>query len=124
MQFNRYSKESIVQDSTVLDIGAFDGYMLGEFKKIDFVPLLLDINLDGLEIAKTVGVCPCLASGTYIPLKDNSVDLVMCLDVIEHIYDDRSLIKEITRVLKEDEFYFLQRLSQFEHSILAKSKGK
>ena len=96
-------KESIVKNITVLDIGAFDGYILGELKKeIDFVPLLLDINSEGLKIAKTKGICPFLGSGTHIPLKNKSVDLVMCLDVIEHIYDDRALIKEITRVLKED----------------------
>ena len=98
-------KETIIENITVLDIGAFDGYILGEIKKkIDFVPLLLDIDSEGLKIAKTRGICPFLGSGTHIPLKTNSVGLVMCLDVIEHIYDDRALIKEITRVLKEDGF--------------------
>jgi len=98
-------KQSIAENITVLDIGAFDGYISGELKKeIDFVPLLLDINIEGLKIAKTKGISPFLASGTYIPLKNNSVDLVLCLDVIEHICDDRALIKEITRVLKEEGF--------------------
>jgi ubiquinone/menaquinone biosynthesis C-methylase UbiE len=96
-------QKSIVENITVLDIGAFDGYILGELKKeINFVPLLLDINSKGLEIAKTKGISPFLGSGTQIPLKNESADLALCLDVIEHIYDDRALIKEITRVLKED----------------------
>ena len=98
-------KEAIIEDITVLDSGTFEGYILGELKKeIDFVPLLLDIDNEGLKIAKTKGFCPLLASGTHIPLKNNSVGLVMCLDVIEHIYDDRALFKEITCVLKEDGF--------------------
>ena len=96
-------QELIVENIPVLDIGAFDGYILGKFKKdIDFVPFLLDIDIEGLKIAKTKGICPLLASGTHIPLKNNSVGLVLCLDVIEHIYDDRALIKEITRILKKD----------------------
>lgn len=104
-------KETIIEDITVLDIGTFEGYILGKLKKeIDFVPLLLDIDNEGLKIAKTKGICPLLASGTHIPLKINSVGLVKCLDVIEHIYDDRTLIKEITRLLKDDGFSVISTL--------------
>lgn len=92
-----------MENTIAVDIGAFDGYILGELKKeINFIPLLLDIDIEGLKIAKTQNISPLLASGTHIPLKNNSVELLLCLDVIEHIYDEMVLLKEITRVLKKD----------------------
>lgn len=92
-----------MENTIAVDIGAFDGYFLGKLKKkINFIPLLLDINIEGLKIANKQDICPLLASGTHIPLKNNSVELVMCLDIIEHIYDDRVLFEEISRILKKD----------------------
>jgi ubiquinone/menaquinone biosynthesis C-methylase UbiE len=38
--------------------------------------------------------------GERIPLEDNSVDVLTCIEVIEHTRDDRSVIKELYRVLK------------------------
>lgn len=35
-----------------------------------------------------------------IPIKDNSVDCVLCLDFLEHVEDDIRIIREIKRVLK------------------------
>lgn len=96
-------KESIIEKMIVADIGAFDGYILGELKKeIDFVPLLIDIDVEGLKIAKERSIYPVLASGIYIPLKDNSIDIVMCLDVVEHICENNVLFKEINRILKRN----------------------
>jgi len=96
-------KKYIIQNITVLDIGAFDGFTLGELsKEIDFIPLLLDIDIEGLKIAKKRKIHPLFASGICIPLKDNSIEVVLCLDVIEHIHENRTLISEITRIVKED----------------------
>jgi len=38
--------------------------------------------------------------GERIPLEDNSVDVLTCIEVIEHTRDDRNTIKELFRVLK------------------------
>ncbi len=37
-----------------------------------------------------------------IPLEDNSVDVVLCTEVIEYIYDYKKLLFEVSRVLKQD----------------------
>ena len=37
-----------------------------------------------------------------IPLEDNSVDVVLCTEVIEYIYDYKKLLSEMSRVLKQD----------------------
>lgn len=96
-------KKSIIEKMIVADIGAFDGYILGELKKqIDFVPFLIDIDVEGLKIAEKKSIHPVLASGTNIPLKDNSVDIVICLDVVEHIRETNFLLKELDRILKKN----------------------
>ncbi len=43
-----------------------------------------------------------LAAGdiTRLPFKDNSFDLVICSEVLEHIPNDRKAVAELTRVLK------------------------
>jgi ubiquinone/menaquinone biosynthesis C-methylase UbiE len=37
----------------------------------------------------------------HIPLRNNSVDCVLCLDVIEHIENDAELLKQFRRILKD-----------------------
>jgi len=96
-------KQCIKKNFTVLDIGAFDGYILSNLtKQVDFNPILLDLDRTGLKIAQAKSISPILASGTSIPFKSNSIDLVICLDVIEHIQEGETLMHEIARVLKKD----------------------
>jgi SAM-dependent methyltransferase len=37
-----------------------------------------------------------------IPLEDNSIDVIICTEVIEYIYDYKKLLNEMNRVLKKD----------------------
>jgi len=43
-----------------------------------------------------------LANLPDIPLGDNSVDVVLCTEVIEYVYDYKKLLFEMSRVLKQD----------------------
>jgi 2-polyprenyl-3-methyl-5-hydroxy-6-metoxy-1,4-benzoquinol methylase len=101
-------KELIAENTTAVDIGAFDGYILGELRKeINFVPFLIDIDIEGLKIAKTKDICPILALGTYIPLKNSSIEMILCLDVIEHIHHTKIFLKEMADIVKNDGFLVL-----------------
>lgn len=42
------------------------------------------------------------ASALELPIEDNRVDVILCLDPIEHVKEDDKLIKKIYRVLKKD----------------------
>src|SRR5687768_9249956 len=52
--------------------------------------------------AASRGVIALVANidGGRLPYRDRSLDLVTCLDVIEHVLDPRHLIAEIGRVLR------------------------
>jgi ubiquinone/menaquinone biosynthesis C-methylase UbiE len=45
---------------------------------------------------------PICGTITDLPYRDQCFDFISCLDVLEHIKDDKSAIKEISRILKKD----------------------
>lgn len=40
------------------------------------------------------------ANGSQLPFADNSIDVIICSEVLEHIHDYLSVLKEIRRILK------------------------
>ena len=97
-------RSEVRANSVVLDVGGYDGFIV--YKLIELLPNLKDIVVDldkeGLNTAKGYGLDTLSASGCALPIQDNSVDIVLCLDLIEHVEDDYKLINEISRVLKRD----------------------
>lgn len=57
-----------------------------------------DINIDVVRTKH----CNLVASAMYLPIKDGSVDMVFCLQVLEHTDNPVLASKEINRVLKKD----------------------
>lgn len=47
-----------------------------------------------------------VASATNMPLERDSVDTVLCFNVLEHIFDYRAALSEISRVMKSDATLF------------------
>jgi ubiquinone/menaquinone biosynthesis C-methylase UbiE len=45
---------------------------------------------------------PICGTITNLPYRDRCFDFISCLDVLEHIKDDKSAIKEISRILNKD----------------------
>src|SRR5260221_7146467 len=89
---------------TVLDVGCGEGFTLARLKKekigeklegieyLDEAIKLGKINNPGIEIKK----------GTIyeLPYKDNSFDLVICTEVLEHLVDPIKALEEMVRVSK------------------------
>ena len=75
----------------------------------------LDKDLDQLKIAKASAVDNNISNAIFkqhnlekkLPLKSNSFDKVLCLDVLEHIVNRKQLLKEIKRVLKPNGLAFI-----------------
>jgi len=97
-------KDEIKDGSTILDIGGYDGYTSYRLKKIipNLAITVVDTDELGLGLAKNRGLNVICASALELPIKDKEFDVVFCFDLIEHIKEDMKLLKELSRVLKDN----------------------
>jgi SAM-dependent methyltransferase len=96
----KHSESFAEKPMRILDAGCGTGLNL-KYLQIRGDSVGLDISKDALGFSRARGsrsiIC---ASAEKLPLMSRAFDLVMALDVIEHIEDDNSVIREINRVLK------------------------
>ena len=59
------------------------------------------MDISGLVKAKQNNLNAIRGSALNLPVGDGKVDVVLCLDLIEHIDDDSKVIEEISRVLRK-----------------------
>ncbi len=94
----------IKQNSMIIDIGSYDGVISRNLQNI--IPkikvVILDKDTSGLLLAKKMGLNAIRASILNLPINRNSYDVVLCLDLIEHVEEDEMLIEELSRILKEE----------------------
>lgn len=97
-------KHEIKDGSTILDIGGYDGYISYRLKKIFSNLLITVVDTDelGLILSKDRGLKVICASALELPIRDKEFDVVLCFDLIEHIKEDVKLLKELSRVLKDN----------------------
>lgn len=84
---------------SMLDIGCREGTNL-LYCRHSQRGIGVDVDLKAVSFANEISPANChavLASGTRLPLADAGFDLVLCIDVIEHILDYPLLIEEIAR---------------------------
>lgn len=89
----------------VLDVGAGNGGVavaMANCARYDLVTLDLVPNHDLLQVRDALGVpvAPLVGDGQRLPLASSSVDVVLLLDMIEHVPDGRALAREVMRVLR------------------------
>jgi len=60
----------------------------------------LDVELERVQQAAALNLTVLCGVGEHLPLMENSFDLVLNHEVLEHVEDDRQTIREIIRVLK------------------------
>lgn len=87
-------------DALILDAGCGTGLAASELSSLGKV-VAMDVcgEVFRLKEWKTIGV-PCVGSVLEIPFQDSTFDLVVALDVLEHVADDNMAIRELYRVCK------------------------
>src|SRR3989338_5853283 len=92
----------------LLDIGCRDSGQQERFYKYSEKLFLVDVDYKVLPpfigLGKTYPVC---GDGCILQYKDNSFDAVLCAEVIEHVPDAVSMLKECKRVLKNEGYIII-----------------
>jgi len=110
---NRYSKENDV----ILDVGC------GDMRLYKYVPrnrfyYAFDISMNELSLKeklnkKNKNLYFAFASATDIPLNADTVDIVTCTEVLEHIPEYKEAIREVFRVVKPNGLFLISIPNNF-----------
>lgn len=84
----------------LLDLGCGLGGYSRALADRGFHVTALDVVPEYVERARELGVQADVYDGDRLPLKDDSVDTVMLLEVIEHLDDPARLLREARRVAR------------------------
>jgi len=93
-EFKKYSKK----DCKILDIGSGISPVSPDMKNTKFA----DISVDAVKFLKERGFNSEMEDITKLKEKNESYDVVLCSEVLEHVPDWEKGLKEIKRVLKKD----------------------
>lgn len=133
--------QKLVKGKIVLDIASGSGYgtlvLAKSAKKVIGVDVFDDTVRYAQENYPAKNIEYIQGDGVRIPLADNSVEVVVSFETIEHIEDYDTFIKEVKRVLKSDGLFVLStpndvefaegnhyHIHEFEHAELKKLVGK
>lgn len=101
--FGRLIKDiEIKKDARILDIGSSTGTNLRMLHDLGYKYVEgLDQSDEAIALCKSKGFMNVITGNACrLPYTDGSFDLVLATDIIEHIDDDISALREIYRVLK------------------------
>lgn len=111
-----FSKEGL-KELACLDIGSSNCIMSRVFADYFKQITALDTDWVALKDAKQnenkENLSLVCGDATSLPIKDKSVDVVICNQVYEHVENQLGLVKEIHRVLKDDGFCYFGAGSKY-----------
>jgi SAM-dependent methyltransferase len=67
----------------------------------------LEYSTEGAEVAHERGLPVLRSDATKLPLADDSIDLVVAFDLLEHLEDDDAAVREVHRVLRPTGTYLI-----------------
>lgn len=99
------SSLNLKTNSKILDAGCGNGFLMKELKKNSSLTKFygLDILKDSISYAKKLNPDSRFFVGnvTDMPFKDDYFDLIICSEVIEHLKNPETALKEIQRTTKK-----------------------
>jgi 2-polyprenyl-3-methyl-5-hydroxy-6-metoxy-1,4-benzoquinol methylase len=101
MKFIKDFLNKLPKNCKILDVGCGEGLLVEEFSKKGYNIIGLDLNYSSKYVKK--------GNLLKMPFKDDSFDLILCLDVLEHlsVSDQPIALAEIKRVLKKNGRFIL-----------------
>jgi SAM-dependent methyltransferase len=90
---NEFSNE-INDGENILDVGAGSGHYRCLFKNKQYVAIDMGLEQSTIQGLDVVGdIC-------FLPFKNSSFKNVICIEVLEHVWDSKKLLQELNRVLE------------------------
>jgi ubiquinone/menaquinone biosynthesis C-methylase UbiE len=94
-----------IRFDSFLEVGCGDGMVLKKLRTFLQNKNAYAIDIDLFEVKDALKNAPyCIisqASAYALPFKDNSIDLVLCCEVMEHLDNPERALEEIRRVAKK-----------------------
>ncbi len=112
---------------SVLDVGCGEGFTLARLKKEKIGKSYEGIEYDdnAIELGKKLYPTLVIKKGDIykLPYKDNSFDLVICTEVLEHLENPKKAYRELIRVSRKyillsvpnEPFFTIQRMARFQN---------
>jgi|ETNmetMinimDraft_26_1059896.scaffolds.fasta_scaffold47787_1 methionine biosynthesis protein MetW len=87
----------------IIDLGCGDGRLSGELVKKGHDVYGIDAAEDAIHEAIKLGIKAVVGDlEKELPFSENEFDVVIFVDVYEHLYDQETILKNIHRILKPD----------------------
>jgi SAM-dependent methyltransferase len=101
--FGKEAAASVAKGSLVLDAGAGQGRYKSDFSHTSYFGVDLAIGDNAWDYSNLDAYSDLVA----LPFADNTFDAVLCIQVLEHVPEPLSVLREIARVLKPGGRLFL-----------------
>lgn len=85
----------------ILDLGGGEGTYSTKLKKNGFDVICVDINEDYVKTSRERGVESYVMDGANLDFQDNSFDIILLIEVLEHVKNFDDILKEAKRVAKK-----------------------
>jgi len=94
-----------INPSTIIDVGCGEGFTLSRLQEEKVGKVLSGVdNLDtAIKLGKKINPSLKIKKGDIykLPYKDNSFDLVLCMEVLEHLERPAEALNELKRISKK-----------------------
>lgn len=92
----------------VLDVGCRVGTTLLKLNQMNYNSVGIDIDIKYVKVASNYSNCPVFRmNASNLTFDDNSFDIILCTETLEHVHNQEKTLKGFNRVLKEDGRIFL-----------------
>jgi ubiquinone biosynthesis O-methyltransferase len=103
---------------SVLDLGCGGGFMAEALARQGAQVIGVDPSAPAIEAAKVhakesgLSIDYRVGTGEHVPVADSAVDIVVCVDVLEHVSDLDAVIGEIRRALKPGGLFLFDTINR------------
>ncbi|MDP3792318.1 MAG: class I SAM-dependent methyltransferase [bacterium] len=99
--YSIFEEYNVGRGVKILDYGCGSGFIVGQLQARGYDAYGTDISREAIEYGASQGIKNLYSTNEIkVDFPDESFDLILAMDVVEHIKEDELVIKELERLLK------------------------